>query len=153
MPYEVRDPDTGDDEGSAPGGDAYPIVLGDLGAAVFGPFGGLRDRVIPFLRCRNITIIAIAITFSAAPGAPNQFDPVFTKRTAEEMGFRYLPVSYEGLYTGDWVHLNYESSFEITRRLADALSSLGDNFEGTITRNRDDLLPIFWTDHCWKIPV
>ena len=137
MPYEVRDPNTGDDEGSAPGGDAYPIVLGDLGGAVFGPFGGLRDRVIPFLRCRNITIIAIAIPFSAAPGAPNQFDPAFTKRTAEERGLRYLPIPYEGLYTRDWVHLNYKSSFEFTRRLADALSSLGDKFEDTIARNRE----------------
>ena len=52
------------------------------------------------------------------------------------MGFGYLPISYEGLYTRDWVHLNYESSFELTRRLADALSSLGDKFEDTIARNR-----------------
>ena len=79
MPYEVRDPDTGDDEGSAPGEEAYPIVLGDLGAAVFGPFGGLRDRVIPFLRCRNITIIAIAIPFSAAPERPISLTPALRK--------------------------------------------------------------------------
>ena len=136
MPYEVRDPDTGDDEASAPGGDAHPIVLGDLDMEL-GPYGGLRDRVLPFLRCRNITIIAIAIPFSAAPGNPNQFDPTFTEKAAKELGFTYLAIPYQGLYTRDWVHLSYKSSFELTRRLADALSSLGDKFGDTIARNRE----------------
>ena len=57
---------------------------------------------------RNITIIAIAIPFSAAPGDPNQFDPEFTKKSSEQAGFKYLPIPYEGLYTSDWVHLSYE---------------------------------------------
>jgi hypothetical protein len=134
VPYRARDADS-DDDGSAPSEEKYPIALGHLDMQL-GPFGGVRDRIIPFLRCRNISVIAIAIPFSAAPGAGNQFDPEFTKRSSKEVGFKYLPIPYEGLYTRDWIHLTYESSFELSRRLADALSSLGDELQDAVARNR-----------------
>ena len=134
-PYEVRDPGTGDDDGSEPGDENYPIVLGHL-SGNFGAYGGLLDRLVPFLRCRNISVIAIAIPFSAAPGDWNQFDPEFTRKSAERAGFRFLPIPYEGLYTRDWIHLTYESSFELSRRLADTLSALGSDLKDTVDRNR-----------------
>jgi hypothetical protein len=134
-PYQTRDPDTGDDDSSAPSGDKHLIILGELHMDL-GPFGGLLDRLIPFLRCRNISVIAIAIPFSAPPGAANQFDPEFTEKSSKQAGFKYLPLPYDGLYTRDWVHLSYESSFELSRRLANALSSLGDEFRDAVARNR-----------------
>ena len=135
-PYQAREPDTGDDDSSAPGDEEHPIVLGKLDMDL-GPFGGLLDRLVPFLRCRNISVIAIAIPFSAPPGATNQFDPEFTKKSSKQAGFKYLPIPYDGLYTRDWVHLSYESSFELSRRLANALSSLGDEFRDVVARNRE----------------
>ena len=135
-PYQARDPDTGDDDSSVPGEAKHPILLGELDMDL-GPYGGLRDRLVPFLRCRNISIIAIAIPFSGLPGNPNQFDPAFTKKAAEQAGFRYLKIPYQGIYTRDWVHLSYEFSFELSRRLGDALASLGDEFQNTIAGNRE----------------
>ena len=135
MPYEARDPYTGDDDTSVPGEETYPIVLGELDMDI-DPFGGLRDRLLPFLRCRNISIIAVAIPFSAPPGGPNQFDPSFTEKSAEKLGFRYVPIPYHGLYTRDWIHLTYESSFVLTRQLAEGISFFGDAFKETIDRNR-----------------
>ena len=111
-PYQARDPDTGDDDSSAPGEDKHPIVLGELDMDL-GPFGGLLDRLVPFLRCRNISVIAIAIPFSAPPGEANQFDPEFTKKGSKQAGFKYLPIPYDGLYTRDWVHLSYEFEFRV----------------------------------------
>jgi hypothetical protein len=134
--YALRNLDTGDDETSGPGATPHPISMGQFDGEL-GQWGGLRDRVIPFLRCRNISMVAIAIPYSAAPGSPNQYSPAYTKRSADELGFKYLPIRDDGLYTRDWIHLTYESSFEYTKRLADALSALGPEFEDTIIRNRE----------------
>ena len=135
-PYQARDPDTGDDDSSGPGEQNHPIVLGELDMD-FGPFGGLRDRLVPFLRCRNISVIAIAIPFSAPPGDPNQFDPAFTKKSAEQAGFRYLPIPYEGLLYARLDTFELRVQLRAFRRLARALSSLGDEFQDAVARNRE----------------